>query len=346
MNSDGGGDVSTIFVGGFPPDASSRELDNLCRFLPGFVTSKVVTTKGLTLFALFDCPLNAVEAINVLDGQPFDGTQVGGEPMRAQMARTNMRGGGGGGVGLPNGFRPPAPQPTWDTAAIMPNQPPPPEAPYPGPVGVPIGKRPRMAEEPGAVDTVASLGAKEAGIDETSLKSFFESLPGFVDFKGNPRMGGGFAKFASSAMAQQAVEMAQQEGVPAEMARSSMASNRDGSGGWPGPAPVITPAAAFQPPRAPVGGGHGFDAKRARIYEDPNQVDTIACVGALEAGFDEPALMQFFEQTNGFVAFKANPRMGGGFVKFLASDLAQLALQAAQDAGIPAALARSSMATH
>lgn len=358
MGSNGREEVSTIFIGGFPPDATPRELDNLCRFLPGFVTSNVVTTKGVTLFALFDCAPNAYTAIELLNGQLFDRSQLGGEPMRVQMARSNMRTSGSSGPGPVGGY-PVAHQTAWGGAAVPHNhQPPPPTTPHPMGLDSMPSKRPRIPEDPSQIDTVASVGALEAGFDEASLRAFFQSLPGYTDFKGNSRMGGGFAKFASSAYAQQAADMAKVEGIPAEMAKSSMSIGGERPGWRPTPQPALAlaPAAIYPAARGDSHGSHdghsggreqtpGPPAKRPRIYEDPSQVDTVASVGAQEAGYDESALRQFFQQQGGCVIFKANPRMGGGFAKFTTPDMAQLAVQVANELGIPAAMAKSSMST-
>eukprot|EP00930_Biecheleria_cincta_P035544 TRINITY_DN24445_c0_g1_i1.p1 TRINITY_DN24445_c0_g1~~TRINITY_DN24445_c0_g1_i1.p1 ORF type:complete len:296 (+),score=62.47 TRINITY_DN24445_c0_g1_i1:46-888(+) len=269
-------EVSTIFIAGFPSDASSRELDNFCRFLPGFLNSKATFGKGITLFALFDSAMNAQAAIEVLKDQAFDRFSEG-EPLRVVMARSNMRnvapsttdrsGHRGGGYSnsaghasssgygnsggyssndyASNGYGDRAPR----------SQPPPPSTPYPGNRAYPpaqrappaerqyappaerrwsygqaasapsqpvSGKRARHSEDPSSVDTVASVGAADAGIDEEHLHSFFAQLPGFVVFKGNPRMGGGFAKFQTPQMASEAIRAAEAEGIPAARARSSM----------------------------------------------------------------------------------------------------------------------------
>lgn len=62
-------EVSTVFVAGFPPDATQRELENLCRFLPGFVKAKASFTRGITLWALFDSVPEAEAAIRLLKDQ-------------------------------------------------------------------------------------------------------------------------------------------------------------------------------------------------------------------------------------------------------------------------------------
>lgn len=251
-----------------------------------------------------------------------------------------------------------------------PGQPPPPASPPPArsyPVNVAVDdssglKRPRIPEDPSRVDTVASVGAKEAGFDEVTLKAFYQQLPGFVDFKGNPRMGGGFAKFASADLALQAVEMARGEGIPAEMAKSSMGATGGGSQyGQQAPeraAPyqASAPSISHQVSSWGSGGsagnswesgagsyGSGTPAKRPRIPEDPSQVDTVASVGAKEAGYDETRLREFFEQVPGYIAFKGNPRMGGGFAKFECAAAAADAIQVAREHGVPAEIAKSSM---
>lgn len=339
-NGTGMEEVTTVFIGGFPQDALPRELDNLCRFFPGFVTSNMSTAKGTTLFVLFDSSENAHAAIKELNGQMFD-RSAGGEPMRATMARSNMR----------SNSSSPAAVSSRPAGVWSPSQPPPPS--YPPPPGHPgtgsaASKRPRIPEDPTQVDTVASVGALEAGIDEESLHAFFEQLPGFLEFRANPRMGGGFAKFTSAPLATQAVQTAKDEGVPAEMAKSSMSIGSSAGSSWIPSKPQIqvevvhsstTPDYSWQQEAS----SGVSSAKRPRIPEDPGSVDTVASVGALEAGFDESALKLFYQHLPGFVAFKSNPRMGGGFAKFSSSPLATSAVQKAHEQGIPAEIARSSM---
>lgn len=325
-------EISTVLVGGFSPDATPRELDNFCRFMSGFQNAKVDMKRGTMLFVRFDTSANAMTAIDLITGQLFDRSRPG-EMLRATMARNNMRKDGPGSVA--NGG--------W--------QPPPPG--YPPPTGhgpgmwsqsQPSTKRPRITEDPGQIDTVACVGAYEAGMDEHALEGFFASLPGFMTFKHNPRMGGGFAKFENPQTAAQAVVAAKENGVPASMAKSSMgappkpdmahAGQHAYSAGQPAPP-------AFISPRQPVhvrplaGGGAG----------NPQGVDTVACVGAVEAGWDEGSLQTFFSMLPGFVALKPSPKIGGSFVKFGTPQLAAEAIAAAQAEGIPAAPARSSMSS-
>merc|ERR1712137_1366548 len=104
-----------------------------------------------------------------------------------------------------------------------------------------MGKQPRIPENPANVDTVAVVGAVDAGFDERAIEAFFAQLPGFIAFKQNPTMGGGFAKFASAALAAQAVALAKEEAIPADMAKSSM-------GTVPGKLPPGYPPTAYPPP--------------------------------------------------------------------------------------------------
>eukprot|EP00408_Alexandrium_pacificum_P031704 CAMPEP_0171283348 /NCGR_PEP_ID=MMETSP0790-20130122/67391_1 /TAXON_ID=2925 /ORGANISM="Alexandrium catenella, Strain OF101" /LENGTH=447 /DNA_ID=CAMNT_0011752639 /DNA_START=40 /DNA_END=1384 /DNA_ORIENTATION=+ len=325
-------EVSTVFVAGFALDSTTRELDNLCRFMPGFVNAKVDARKGKTLFARFDAQSSALSAISLLQGQAFDRSNPA-EPMRAVLAKSNMKSdkpgmshGGHAMVQYAIGGQPPPP--TYPPVGA-------PQHGGPPVYGGPQGRRPRSQENPGEVDTVACVGAREQGYDdEAALHGFFASLPGFITFKPNPRMGGGFAKFDSPSSAVQAVSMAVQQGVPAEMAKSSMNGPYGGAGGAPAQPP---------PPSIPPPPGHGHGTKRPRMGENPNQVDTVASVGAAEQGIDEAGLQDFFSQIPGFVMFKANPRMGGGFAKFESPAHASEAVAIAQQQGVPCDIAKSSM---
>merc|ERR1712062_700110 len=118
------------------------------------------------------------------------------------------------------------------------------------------------------VDTVACVGAAERGFDEATLHAFFMGLTGFVTFKANPRMGGGFAKFETASQAVQAIVAAKQQGIPAEMAKSSMGAASKSS---MGAAPVVAPERQPLPPEQHP------PLKRHRTTENPGQVDTVAC---------------------------------------------------------------------
>lgn len=189
-------------------------------------------------------------------------------------------------------------------------------------------KRPRMQENPSQVDTVACVGALEAGFDEAALSEFFGNQPGFIQLKENKRMGGGFIKFESPDLANQACAAAQEAGIPADIAKSSM--------GLPAAHSGAPQAFHQQPPPMPQ------SMKRPRP-QNMGEVDTVASVGAADVGFDELSLQSFFANLPGFLAFKPNPRMGGGFAKFESASMASDACVAAEAEGVPAAIAKSSM---
>lgn len=80
-------EVRTIFITGFPPDVKDRELNNLLRFLPGYVASQMNWKAGLAQgFALFDSAAAARTAIDIVGQIQFDENSV----LRCEMARKNM----------------------------------------------------------------------------------------------------------------------------------------------------------------------------------------------------------------------------------------------------------------
>jgi len=325
-------EVSTIFITGFPEDATARELDLVTRFMPGFVGTKTCSKKYVTLFAKFDSPDNAMNAINVLNEQKFDRTQEG--RMRAQMARSNVRKLDNMDSAFGQQLGTAAPTPAVTPVVI--NQGPP--TPF---GGKGAGKRKRIAEDPNSVDTVAVIGAVSQGYDEAGIADFFSSLQGFVAFKPMQRVGGGFVKFASQAFALEAIASAQGYGIPAELAKSSMSVEPNEAGAQEAfSSDADRDMQINQPTSAAF--ESTFPAKRART-ECAVKCDTVACVGAADAGFDEAALKEFFEAQEGFLAFRGMRRLGGGFIKYASVEHAAMALNAAVERGIPAEPAKSSM---
>lgn len=80
-------DVRTIFITGFPADVKDRELNNLLRFLPGYVASQMNWKAGSAQgFALFDSVAAARSAIDMISQIQFDEDSV----LRCEMARKNM----------------------------------------------------------------------------------------------------------------------------------------------------------------------------------------------------------------------------------------------------------------
>mmetsp|Transcript_956 Transcript_956/g.2382 ORF Transcript_956/g.2382 Transcript_956/m.2382 type:complete len:266 (-) Transcript_956:22-819(-) len=237
-------------------------------------------------------------------------------------------------------------------------------------------KRPR-GEAAGPIDTLVLLGQTEKGFTDRQLEDFFRQLNGFVAFKSSARVGGGFVKFASPELAGEAMELAAQSGIEAQFARSSMNTGPD-LGAGAGAGAHVYPAGQPPPPSypcwnargyenpvdglggPPMGMGMGFEShdgheaamglqpmammppKRART-EDPETIDTLVLLGQTEKGFTEQQLEEFFRTVPGFIAWKRNPRVGGGFVKFASPQLARDAIDTAAASGIEAQVARSSM---
>jgi len=345
------GEVSTIFIAGLSLDALPRELENTMRFFPGYEGMKVAGSKGGgkgggAMFVKFDYAENAEAATKVLNNVPFD-LQYPTEVMRAEMARSDMK-------------SPVSPAPrqvhTQAYTAYPAHQPPPPRhAPppmsaYSVPMvatkytqGQPPSKRPRGEE--GGIDTLAVLGATEKGYSETAIEDFFQTQPGFICFKASKKVGGGFVKFQSPELAWEALQVAVESGLEVQMAKSSMSSPdvpKDGLEQYEHWQPA--------PPREMHYGGlqsdrglHGPRAASSKRNGGASGVDTIILQGALEKGYTFDTLQDLFSQFSGFVAWKANPRVGGGFVKFIDALHASDAIEEARNHGIEAQMARNSM---
>lgn len=331
MFEDPNGIDTVAIVGAADRGFSEAAIEGFFAQIPGFMAFKSNPRMGGG-FAKFTAPVFAMEAVNAAlpEGIP------------AEIAKSSMSSvGGGGGGGLPPApavvaqHYPMAAVPAVDPwAAHAPQD----MAQYGGP------KRPRIPEDPQGIDTIAIIGAEDRGFPIVAVEAFFSAIPGFVAFKPNPRMGGGFAKFASGPLAAEAVSVAIAEGIPVEMAKSSMGSP-GGAGGCPMPPPqqYAAPHSHEQWAAAPPQGGSPVPIKRPRIPENPGCVDTLAIVGATDRGFDEETLRAFFAGCPGFVVFKPNPRMGGGFAKFESPQAASEAVSTAMAEGVPAAIAKSSM---
>lgn len=293
----GGEEIRTIIVSGFPADCAVRECDNLCRYMVGFNGAKVDCKKGMMLFVLFDSADNAQVAVQMINGSPFDRSSPA-EILKAGMAKNNMKSDPGH-ASMAQGKGSSA----W---------------------GAPAWGAPKaQGKGVGSVDTITCPSSDQEGFDAATIEAVVSSLNGFVAFKAAVT-GQCFIKFASPELAAEAMTIAQQQGLPAQMARSSMGAP-SGGGGAP------DPSSAWQ--GAP---------KRARL-SGPLGIDTLVHLRASDLGFDSDALHGAVFALQGFMAFKPNPRMGGGFSKFESPELAAEAMAALQAQGMPAEWAKSSM---
>lgn len=358
------GGVSTIFVAGLSFDAQPRELENMMRFMPGYEGIKVTGPKGggkggAAVFVKFDNADDAVAAMTVLHNMPFD-LQYPDQLMRVEIARSDMK-------------TPAAAVPRSAVQAYQPapprhahpvyNQPPPPVyAPTPvtyAAASGPPSKRARTEEDAGSVDTLALFGATEKGYTEGQLEDYFAQLPGFMCFKGNKRVGGGFVKFETPELAMSALGAAIESGLEAQIARTSMSSpaGDQAVGGYDsyggsyhndrGYAPAPHYSDPAPPPRGGGGGGGSKRGVRGGLHTAAKlggaMVDTLILQGVTEKGWTSDTITDVFRNVPGFLTFKANPRVGGGFVKFADPEHAMDAIEVAANHGIEAQMARSSM---
>lgn len=368
--------VSTIFVAGLPVDATYRELENTVRFFPGYEALKISTRAGgkgggggAAMFVKFSDAVTAENAAQVLNGVPFD-TSYPDIPMRVEIARSDMKSLSPQVVGMLTqqigmGYGQPPPPPgapaglqqyveAWDhhhhqqqyaAEGLYPAELYAQEQHYAPEMS---GKRGRE-DQAGHIDTLVLLGVLEKGYTEQQLEEFYASMPGFIAFKSNARVGGGFVKFASPAFALQAIDHSLAQKIEAQLARSNMnvggmvataGAPSYGSGGFPG---GIPPPPVGMPPSSMGGRGGAPPPKRARETQAPGTVDTLVLHGVTEKGFTDQQIEEFFMQVPGFVAYRANARVGGGFVKFGSPQLAKEAIDIAASSGIEAQIARSNM---
>lgn len=349
---DEGDELRTIIVSKFPRDAAQREIENVCRFMEGFCEAKVDLRKPC-VFVRFCSAQSAAAAIQKLEGQPLDLRQpeVG---LRADMAKSNMRSKAG------------APGQDWQLprmahgTAYAPPPPPPPMA-HAASFTV-TSKRPREAEAPGAVDTLTCTSAASQGLDTATLEEILSRLIGFVAFKATPK-GQCFVKFAYPHLADEAIRAAAAQGLTMSWARTSMSlpgtAAQTAAHGWEQPPQLYGAghggwydAAAAQGGRAHAADSYPafaeaspYAAKRPRIPERPDQVDTVAHLRADDRGMDAAAVEGHVSVLPGFLCFKANAFNSGGFSKWASPELAAQAAEALEARGVPAEIAKSSMAS-
>jgi len=343
-------EVSTIFVAGLPVDATYRELENLVRFLPGYEAFKMASSRGkagggITLFAKFDLTFSATAALEVLNGVPFD-TKNPDVTMRVEMARSDMTG-----EAQQREPKKPAPVMVHQALPVQKRQAPQRED-WNGSWDQGARKRPKI--DYGEVDTIVLLGQVEKGFTERQLEEYFSQCPGFLAWKPNRKVGGGFVKFSTPKFAVEAIDVAASSSIEATIARSSMTF----AGGEP-PAKIATgwssSLSANQTKDAPrtkgaaskgysKGSSGGVSKGSTSLAADPAAVDTIVLLGATEkGGYKLTELEEFFTPLIGFVALKANRGVGGAFVKFETHEFALEAMETSNSGGIEAKLARNSM---
>ena len=82
--------ISTVHIVGFPANTHEREMENLCRWFPGFVGVKATFANDMPkVWIRFDSPENALNAAMVLNEQPLDMVDTHMK-MRASIAKTEL----------------------------------------------------------------------------------------------------------------------------------------------------------------------------------------------------------------------------------------------------------------
>ncbi|CAK0821341.1 unnamed protein product [Prorocentrum cordatum] len=321
--------ATTVCIQGFPADASTRELKNLCRFMGGFVHAHVAFAAAgpgalpSALFCKFEAPEAAVAAIEVVGGQPYD-VDAPGNVLKAEFARRELE--------VRPGSRLPAPV----GAAGRPVARPAPRAPHAAPhaathaAAAGIG---RVGSTGGELVTLAVLGLTDRGRRPEEVQDWFRGLPGFVTLQPNERLGGFFVKFDSQPAAERALQEANSLQYGAEWARRNLDDDR----GVAVPQVTVAPIVHGPPAMVPVG------TAQRRYTASGEELMTLAVLGLRDRGLDVDEVQQWFLNRPGYVNLQWNDRIGGIFVRFSSFVDADRALHDAGARGYGAEWARRNL---
>jgi hypothetical protein len=162
-------EVRTIFITGFPCDIKERELNNLMRFLPGYVACQMNRKNGQAQgFALFENANAARAAAELVSSIQFDDESV----LRCEMAHKNMflkddpitkRNRFAASFGSPTTFSP------FGAPAIAPI--------------APQGFAPVTNTKDNATCNTLFIGNLGDNVSDADLKGIFGSQPGFKQLK-------------------------------------------------------------------------------------------------------------------------------------------------------------------
>jgi len=241
--------MSTIYIIGFPPNTLDREIENFCRFMPGFVGAKAAFSDGNKprAWVKFDTPENAQAALALTNDKAFDLT----DPtvvMKASPAKTELNvdhskrtTGVSCAAGLIDVLIARSTQPTqsftrsfqpsfetFDTGGMgLFDQ-------YPVSGGYGAGregygdrgtKRPRSDDRSGPQDTLVLMGIGTKNLDEKQCKDVFSKLEGYVTshFNSSGKGGGNFfVKYSSETDASKAMTAVKAHGLDPQIARKSL----------------------------------------------------------------------------------------------------------------------------
>eukprot|EP00930_Biecheleria_cincta_P059545 TRINITY_DN45255_c0_g1_i1.p1 TRINITY_DN45255_c0_g1~~TRINITY_DN45255_c0_g1_i1.p1 ORF type:complete len:239 (-),score=54.89 TRINITY_DN45255_c0_g1_i1:293-958(-) len=217
--------VRTIFVTGFPPDASERELRNMFRLCPGYEGAVVdippATGRIKNFFVKFVSNNFARRVLDDLQGMCFD-EFVGQYPVKAEFAKRDAEIDPGGQV-MHSAEEDRRKRPRVE----MSMQRPPSMLGYrytaPGPrfaqSTAPRFDHSGSGRGSGGIDTLA---CKIEGTTERDLRAAFQEYHGYIDGKFLQKSHIFFAKFQSPEMAEAALQLAQQDGFDAAIAKRNM----------------------------------------------------------------------------------------------------------------------------
>eukprot|EP00927_Polykrikos_kofoidii_P077016 TRINITY_DN7400_c0_g1_i1.p1 TRINITY_DN7400_c0_g1~~TRINITY_DN7400_c0_g1_i1.p1 ORF type:complete len:328 (+),score=64.60 TRINITY_DN7400_c0_g1_i1:198-1181(+) len=322
--------VTTICIVGFSPDATPRELKNLCRFCSGFEDSHVAFagTQGQAsaLFVKFADAEYARNAIEAIHGAPFDQDAPHGN-LRAEFARREME------------ARPAAP---WQSDRPSSRLPPPPvfsgSLPPPPVYEGSYGGSSRRSNGSGGgepICTMTILGLRSKGLTVHEIEKWCMQRTGFVTMQVNERIDGVFCRFVSSHDAEKAIQEGKKMNWGAEWARRNL--DDDGA-----VRAALPPPPAAPPPPPQFHGSHGPPpAKRSRTGGGDS--DTVTVLGLNEKGLAHGDVQQWFQQRPGFLALQVNERIDALFVKFACHTDAENAIHDANDIGFGAEWARRNL---
>jgi len=342
---------STVYITGFPADVTERELENLCRFLPGFVGTSPTFSKGATVWVRFQDPDCAAAAVPLLDEQPFNMRDMS-LVMKAVIAKSDTTprpfdsmasplealvgwgshdsggykpgtGGLGSGGVLDNMLQ----------SLVMPGQ--------GGDAGGSFSfnddynkpKMPRPVVEPADNDTLVLFGIGDKGLTEQDLLTFFNQIEGFITLQCTNSIGKGggncFIKFETAGQAQAAIDVARYSDVVLDVARTSLnvsggsPTGLSGFGGGGGGGSNPFSAGSWGPP-----------AKKPKIAASSGECDTLVVFQIGNKSVTEEELSySVFGPMDGFVAIQVSGGNGGGnaFIKFASVEQAQIGLQLAPE---------------
>jgi len=343
--------ISTLHISGFAANSNDRELENFCRFLPGFVAAKASVDRGPPkLWVRFETPGNAKNALTQINEQPHDLRDATGV-LFGTMAKTNLNP-----ENNPRKWGATCAAGSLDALLGLPADPVGGASPHEAKwtsnkwqadkwqadkwqAEAPPVKWQGVQASDDSQDTLVILKPMDQGYDANTLHDLLVLVDGYVAL----RMGGSnaFVKFESSAHATEALSTVAASQLKAQPAKSSLnpaqATHHKRTDDFGAPAGEAAPRSNAAPP-----------AKRQKVEAVDDGQDTVVIMKPGDQGYDADRLHEFFLLVEGYVALK----MGGpnAFVKFESSAHAKEALSTTAEANWNAELARTPLdparATH